>query len=91
MLARCVQDLDPLPNVIRLSSLAVSTINLVSTWYGFGTHIATLSPGSVILNLKLEFANQFVYDIGVTLPKISVLLFYARILSKANDRFRYAL
>ena len=69
----------------------MNAINIVPTWYGYGRHVATLSPKEVIFNLKIVFASQFLYDVGVTLPKISVLLFYARVFSKADINFRYAL
>lgn len=56
-----------------------------------GQHTAYLSfyhPDTLLLNLKLKTAAQFVYALAVALPKIALLLLYLRIFPEGNRRAR---
>lgn len=50
---------------------------------GFGTHIDTLSPEEILLNLQLFYAGNFLFDAAVTCSKASALFFYGRIFPRA--------
>lgn len=58
---------------------------------GLGKHIQTITPNSEIEQLRALYACYIVYDISISLPKMSALLFYARVFTTQEKRFKYAL
>lgn len=44
-----------------------------------GKHAKTVSPSDLNAIFKVLYSNYFLYDFGVSLPKLSALFFYARI------------
>ena len=61
------------------------------TTRGLGQHITSLHPSDAVEQLKALYACYIIYDISITLPKISALLFYARVFGTQQKLFRYAL
>ena len=58
---------------------------------GLGKHVNTISPDDEVEQLKALFVCYNIYDISISLPKISALLFYARVFGTQNKLFKYAL
>ena len=56
---------------------------------GLGKHITEVE-GSLRMFLTVNFAQQLIYKVDITLAKLSVLLFYGRIFGSSR-RFRFAL
>ncbi|CAG8980596.1 hypothetical protein HYALB_00013746 [Hymenoscyphus albidus] len=60
-------------------AIVVSALMLASCDYGFGKHIATLSPTEKKMTLKLFYVAQAFYKLNINLTKCSILLLYLRI------------
>ena len=58
---------------------------------GFGRRGSSIPIGYELEQLKVLFGLYFIYHLSLTLPKISVLLFYARALGTKVKTFKYAL
>ena len=58
---------------------------------GLGKHIENVSLPDELKLLKFLFALYFVYDLSITIPKCSALLFYARIFGNVSRTFVYSL
>ena len=74
------------PFILTTHSLVIRMISL-----GLGKHIQGIPPSNEIKQLKALYACEMIYDISISLPKISVLLFYARVFTTQERVFRYAL
>ncbi|KAI2615200.1 hypothetical protein GGR54DRAFT_301782 [Hypoxylon sp. NC1633] len=59
--------------------LSLSAIDLVAIQHGFGRHIQTLTPHEASLNHKLILIADCIFDIALSLTKLSALLFYSRV------------
>ena len=71
---------------------AENAIGIHLTFLGLGQHVSDVQPSIVSTFLKLLYINYPIYDFAVTLPKISALLFYARVFSaRTNASLRYVL
>lgn len=57
---------------------------------GLGKQITTVPPENLLKILKLLFGLYFVFDLSITIPKCSVLLFYIRIFGTSSKCFRYS-
>lgn len=57
---------------------------------GLGKHVETLQPEQVVSTLRYLFITYFFYDLSITLPKCSALLFYFRIFGTNVRWLRYA-
>ncbi|KAJ5419382.1 uncharacterized protein N7487_002932 [Penicillium crustosum] len=66
-----------LPFIIAEFALAFYWISL-----GLGRHSATLPISNQLAGPKLIFAAAYLYDLCITLPKLSVLCFYYRVLRR---------
>jgi hypothetical protein len=75
----------------KVFSVSCCAIVLYQLSRGLGRHADTLDERDVTILLELLFANYFLYNTGLSLAKLSVLLFYARIFDTGSSRFRYAL
>ena len=58
---------------------------------GLGKHFDSVLQSSEIDQMKALYAAAIVYNISITLPKVSVLLFYARVFTTQSKPFKYAL
>ena len=58
---------------------------------GFGRHESSIPIGYELEQLRVLFGLYIFYNLCITLPKISVLLFYARALGTRVKLFKYAL
>lgn len=61
------------------------------TTLGLGKHVNNLSPNDEIEQLKALYACYIIYDISISLPKMSALLFYARVFGTQEKLFKHAL
>lgn len=66
-----------LPFIIAESALIFYWISL-----GLGRHSATLPVSNQLASPKIIFAAAYLYDACITLPKLSVLCFYHRVLRR---------
>ncbi|CAI7668047.1 unnamed protein product [Penicillium palitans] len=66
-----------LPFIIAEFSLGFYWISL-----GLGRHSATLPVSNQLVGPKIIFAAAYLYDLCITLPKLSVLCFYYRVLRR---------
>ncbi|MCJ1225694.1 hypothetical protein MMC12_002343 [Toensbergia leucococca] len=71
----------------------ISECALIYWWIsiGLGRHASTLSRAELSQGAKIIFADAFLYDACISLPKFSALFFYYRIFRKTNRQFYYAL
>lgn len=58
---------------------------------GLGRPGSSIPIDHTLMQLRVLFGLYFIYDTSITLPKISVLLFYARVLGTRVNLFKYAL
>lgn len=58
---------------------------------GLGKHVIDISPGNLVKQLKALYVCYIIYDTSISLPKFSVLLFYARIFGTQKKPFKYLL
>ncbi|KAL8949409.1 MAG: hypothetical protein Q9222_004478 [Ikaeria aurantiellina] len=75
-----------LPFTITSISLVLYMISL-----GLGRHVTEIPQSKTLEQLKVLYACYILYDTSITFPKISALLFYARIFGTQNKAFRYML
>ena len=59
--------------------------------FALGRHIEDLPARSKTLYLKGQFAYALIYDISITLPKLLVLFFYARVFGTGHIYLKYTL
>ncbi|PVH91229.1 hypothetical protein DM02DRAFT_546234 [Periconia macrospinosa] len=67
---------------LALASIPVVTIcAIVIFWTSIGLrkHAKYVEPRNIRKSLQLLYAGEVIYDIGISLPKLSALFFYARI------------
>ena len=55
---------------------------------GLGQHVTEVLPENELKQLKVLYICYVLYDISITFPKISALLFYARVFSTRSKFFR---
>ncbi|KAI1851326.1 hypothetical protein JX266_003401 [Neoarthrinium moseri] len=60
-------------------AIIVMAFMLAACSYGFGQHMANLSPANKIMTLKMFFVSQIFYKLTINTTKISILLLYLRI------------
>ncbi|KAL1844589.1 hypothetical protein VTK73DRAFT_2248 [Phialemonium thermophilum] len=65
----------------------VSVTQIVMTKYGWGKHIGALSPADLVSISKLTLSLLIVYQVGLALTKVSILLLYLRILHYHHARW----
>ncbi|KAI9683241.1 MAG: hypothetical protein M1822_006106 [Bathelium mastoideum] len=70
-----------------LTEIAVS---LYWTSIGLGKHVGDISAQNLSKGSVLIFLEQFFYDLGTQLPKMSALFFYERVFGSASRSFRYS-
>lgn len=58
---------------------------------GFGRRGSSMPKSLDLKQLRILFGLHFTYNLSLTLPKTSVLLFYARVLGTRIKLFKYAL
>ncbi|KAF2796645.1 hypothetical protein K505DRAFT_373057 [Melanomma pulvis-pyrius CBS 109.77] len=73
-----------------LLAIAQCVLTIYWTSIGLGKHAKDLPPSHLMAGLKILYANYFLYDVGISLPKLSALFFYARIF-RVSQRFAYSL
>ena len=56
-----------------------------------GQHVKTISPANLTKLLKVLWASYYMSDLGIMIPKASVLFFYARIFTTQQRWFRAGL
>ena len=68
----------------------LTTLSLFLQWIskGLGHHMSQLTPDEVALGPKYLYALTFVYDLGISLPKYSAILFYFRVFRQKSTLFR---
>ncbi|KAL6717590.1 hypothetical protein ACLMJK_005505 [Lecanora helva] len=77
--------------LLTLPFIIISHVLVIyMTSRGLGHHIYDLEPQNAVDQLKALYACYIIYDISITLPKISALLFYARVFGTQNKLFNYA-
>lgn len=54
---------------------------------GAGRHVAALDPIVVVRWLKLDVAEEFIYNFSILFPKLAILFLYARVFSTKNYRY----
>ncbi|KAF3019391.1 hypothetical protein E8E14_012195 [Neopestalotiopsis sp. 37M] len=60
-------------------AMIVMAFMLASCSYGFGQHIANLTPQNKIMTLKMFFVSQVFYKLTINTTKMSILFLYLRI------------
>ena len=70
--------------------IGLNALSLYSVSIGFGKHIQQARVPLTSFRKGL-FILEFFYNIGLTLAKLSVVLFYYRCFGSVNRPFRYAL
>ncbi|CAG8907933.1 unnamed protein product [Penicillium egyptiacum] len=60
-------------------AVIVMALMLSSCAYGFGQHIANLTPPNKLMTLKLFFVSQAFYKLTMNMTKMSILMLYLRI------------
>ncbi|KAL9640598.1 MAG: hypothetical protein Q9204_000654 [Flavoplaca sp. TL-2023a] len=75
-----------LPFTITSISIVCYMISL-----GLGKHIDDIPLSNTTEQLKVLYACYILYDTSISLPKTSVLLFYARIFGTQAKLFKYAM
>ncbi|CAI7628390.1 unnamed protein product [Penicillium glandicola] len=60
-------------------AVIVMVLMLASCAYGFGQHIANLTPQHKLMTLKLFFVSQAFYKLTMNMTKMSILMLYLRI------------
>ena len=58
---------------------------------GLGEHVTNIPPSKQIEQLNALYACYVIYDMSISLPKMSALLFYARIFGTQAKLFKHAL
>ena len=66
------------------------TLSTVLQWVtdGLGRHINRLSPEKAALGIKYLFVAILFFDLGISLPKYSAILFYKRLLRLDSTLYR---
>ncbi|PSN69730.1 hypothetical protein BS50DRAFT_631711 [Corynespora cassiicola Philippines] len=72
--------------VALIFSIATSICQGFQVHYGMGRHLQTLTLDQVINSLKALFASIIMYNLGLTLTKVSILFQYLRIAFDSNVR-----
>ncbi|KAF1956447.1 hypothetical protein CC80DRAFT_563327 [Byssothecium circinans] len=52
---------------------------------GLGKHAHDVPPDDLVTSLKVLYGTYFLYDVGISLPKLSSLCFYARIFKNPGE------
>lgn len=60
-------------------AIAVSALMIASSHFGFGKHIASLTPHNKKIALKLFYVAQAFYKVNINTTKASILILYLRI------------
>ena len=65
-------------------------LSIVLRWVpdGLGRHISQLSPEKAALGIKYLFVAVLFFDLGISLPKYSAILFYMRTLRLDSTLYR---
>ncbi|KAB2569614.1 hypothetical protein DBV05_g11712, partial [Lasiodiplodia theobromae] len=71
-----------------LSSLALTVLSCLQTRYGAGQHLATVPFSNLKPSLQLAYATLLLYNLTLCLTKVSITLFYLRVVA---DRWNRAL
>lgn len=58
---------------------------------GLGLHMAAVPAENFTMIMKLLWVEYFVFDTGTSVARASALLFYSRVFTQVQSRFRYAL
>ncbi len=66
-------------DLLQPFSLAQKAISLYWIRIGLGKHVSQVSDKDLAKGLLLFYAMHFLFDAAISLPKLSALLFYARI------------
>ena len=74
----------------QLLVFGLNTLQIYSVSIGFGKHIQQ-AQAPITTFWKELFILEFFYNVGLTLAKLSVLLFYSRCFGSVNRPFRFAL
>ncbi|PYI10691.1 hypothetical protein BO78DRAFT_359851 [Aspergillus sclerotiicarbonarius CBS 121057] len=74
-------------------SLEIATLSLTFLWrnIGLGYHketVATINPEYIVTGVRYIYVSTFIFDGSICTPKISAVLFYARIFRSTNRSFR---
>lgn len=54
---------------------------------GSGRHIIAVTPNEMVIFLKLELAEEFIYILSITVPKLSILCLYLQIFTTRSYRY----
>lgn len=91
-------DIDPISD--RLKSLTqrlkpfsvvACALHIYTVTLGLSQHVETISTRNLEEILKALWVSYWMGDIGLALPKASVLFFYSRVLTTQNRAFKYGL
>ena len=68
----------------------LATQSIFITWasQGLARHVSQLGPGDLVTSLKYNYATNYVYSLGISLPKYSAIFFYIRVLRLNSTRYR---
>lgn len=68
----------------------LATLSIVLRWTsdGYGHHASQVTPADFAQGLKYLYALTFTFDLGITLPKYSAILFYIRIFQLRSKLFQ---
>lgn len=75
----------PTTNPSQPFSLAQSAVGLYWISIGLGKHVSQVSDGDLTKGLTLLYATYPLYDLAISLPKLSALFFYARVFTTHGD------
>ena len=72
-------------------SLAQGAVSLYWTSIGLGRHASQVSDRDLTKGRMLLYANYPLYDLAISLPKLSALFFYARVFTTHGNRWVHAI
>ena len=78
-------------NLGKPFSIVACGLYIYAVSLGLGNHIVDLPQNTIEQILHVLWISYFMADLGISLPKASVLFFYARIFTTRNRLFRYGL
>lgn len=67
-------------------SLVLTALSCIQTDYGAGIHIEELPGSTIKINAKIDYASFLLYNLALSLTKISICLFYLDIFADPLNR-----
>jgi len=72
--------------VALCASIVLSALIFAETYYGNGVHIDQINPYSAMMMFRLFYVSVWIYNISLSMTKISILLQYQRLFVVSSAR-----